>query len=60
MLPFVPITSAQRVEEKHDNSETIACYQAVLAKRAICLIGYPVPRGDERDGATIIQRDGVE
>lgn len=28
--------------EKRENNETIACYQAGLAKRAICLIGNTV------------------
>lgn len=45
--------------ENHDNDETLQCYRVALAKRAICLIGYTVPSGDERRGDTVIQQDGA-
>lgn len=44
---YFPLTAIQ----KEKNNETIACHQAVLAKRAICLIGNTVHvemRGVER------------
>jgi len=41
--------------EKQQNNETIACHQAVQAKRAICLIGER-----KEEGEPVILQDGAE